>query len=41
VNFGPLATTVSWLMSTYPNRLFQKTIFRLLGGAAPQNFYTC
>jgi len=25
---------------TYPKRIFRKTIFRPLGGAAPPNFYT-
>ena len=25
---------------THPKRIFRKTIFRLLGGAAPPNFYT-
>jgi len=31
---------ISMWNPTHPNRLFRKTIFWPLGGAAPPNFYT-
>jgi len=40
VNFSPLTTKVDMGVWTHPNRLFRKTIFRPLRGAAPSNFYT-
>jgi len=34
VNFGPLTTVKNMRVWTHQNRLFRKTIFRPLGGAA-------
>jgi len=40
VKFGPVTLEISMLNRTHPKRIFRKTIFRPLGGAAPPNFYT-
>jgi len=40
VKFGPVTLEISMLNRTHPKCIFQKTIFRPLGGAAPPNFYT-
>jgi len=40
VKFGPVTLEISMLNCTPPKRIFRKTIFRPLGGAAPRNFYT-
>jgi len=40
VKFGPVTLKISMLNRTHPKRIIRKTIFRLLGGAAPPNFYT-
>jgi len=40
VKFGPLTLEISMLNRTHRKRIFWKTIFRPLGGAAPPNFYT-
>jgi len=40
VKFGPVTLKISILNRTHPKCIFRKTIFRLLGGAAPPNFYT-
>ena len=41
VNFAPLTTPYYKHFLTHRNRLFRKTIFRPLGGAAGSNFYMC
>jgi len=38
VNFGPVALDILMWNRTYLKRFFRKTIFRPLGGAAPQIF---
>jgi len=40
VKFGPVTLEISMWNCTHPKRIFRKTIFRPLGGAAPPNFYT-
>jgi len=40
VKFGPVTLVISILNGTHQKRIFQKTIFRPLGGTAPPNFYT-
>ena len=40
VKFGPLTLEISMLNRTHRKRIFWKTIFRPLGGAAPSNFHT-
>ena len=40
VKFGPVTLESSMLNRTHLKRIFRKTIFRPLGGAAPPNFYT-
>jgi len=40
VKFGQVTLEISMLNRTHPKRIFRKTIFRPLGGAAPPNFYT-
>ena len=40
VKFGPVTLEISMLNRTPLKRIFRKTIFRPLGGAAPPNFYT-
>jgi len=41
VKFGPVTLESSMLNRTHPKCIFQKNIFRPLGGAAPPNFYMC
>jgi len=40
VKFGPVTSEISMWNYTHPKRIFRKTIFRPLGGAASPNFYT-
>jgi len=40
VKFGPVTLEISMLNRTHLKRIFRKTIFQPLGGAAPPNFYT-
>jgi len=40
MNFGPVTLEISMWTHTHLKRIFRKNIFRPLGGAAPQNFYT-
>ena len=40
VKFGPVTLEISMWNRTPLKRIFRKTIFRPLGGAAPPNFYT-
>jgi len=37
---SPLTSEIMRLMFTHQNQIFRKAIFRLVGGAAPPNFYT-
>jgi len=39
VNIGALIVEIKQWNCTHPNRLFWRTIFRPLRGAAPPNFY--
>jgi len=39
VKFGPVTLEISMWNRTHLKHLFQKTIFRPVGGAAPRNFY--
>jgi len=40
VKFGPVTLEISMLNSTHLKRIFRKTLFWPLGGAASPNFYT-
>jgi len=40
VKFGPVTLEISMLNRTHLKRIFRKTVFQPLGGAAPPNFYT-